>query len=611
MATGQRAFSGKTPEETLSAVMEKQPPSPSTLVPSLPHDLERTILRCLRKEPAKRFQTMADVRIDLAEIKEVSESSGASPTLTSRPRLRWLAVAAASAVIGVAVAAWYFWPQRHEAAPMHVVPLTTMTGHAMWPSFSPDGQQVVFGWQPDGQHNSSIYVKLIGVDDMRRLTADPANDRNPIWSPDGRQIAFLRDGPHDTAIHLVSPLGGGLRKVSDFRVHGLAPIAWSPDSRYLAASGSVRSSDKPSDVGIYLIPLDHGDPRLITAPHLQCDTPAWSPDGHGLAYVSREGGATLDVVTLDSTFTATGPPRRLVPHVSDWIFGMTWSRDGRQVIYSDQQAAGVTSLWRVHTDGGTPPERIEITGPGALWPAIGPSTDRLVFSRDLGVVVPYRFEAGQPSRPLLTSSPYAGSLDYSPDGHRVTYCANSGGTMEIWTARADGSTPLQLTRGPGRWQCSPRWSPDGRQIAFDSQGNDYQWHIWTIAADGGGAPRRVSSDSGNVPTWSRDGQWIYYSGKNADLWRIQVADGRKQQLTHEGNAVLATESADGKTFVYQERSSLLTMPVAGGPSHQIVPRVGLGRLDHAACDLLRDVRHAIRLGLLRSGAACTQSFNWR
>ena len=252
---------------------------------------------------------------------------------------------------------------------------------------------------------------------------------------------------------------------------------------------------------------------------------------------------------------------------------MTWSRDGRQVIYSALEA-GSTSLWRVHADGGTPPERIEIAGIDAAWPVVAPSADRLAFSRNLGANVPYRFEAGRPSRPLLTSSLFEGQIDFSPDGHRIAYCATSGEAMEVWTAGADGSTPLQLTHGPGRWQCSPHWSPDGRQIAFDSQGNDYERHIWTIAAEGG-APRQVTSDSGIVPTWSRDGQRIYYSsgknGKDFDLWRIQVADGRKQQLTHEGPAVLASESADGKTFVYQGRSALLAMPLAGGPSRQIVP----------------------------------------
>jgi len=413
-------------------------------------------------------------------------------------------------------------------------------------------------------------VKLIGLEDMRRLTSDPAIDRNPSWSPDGRQIAFVRDGPQSAAIHVVSPLGGGERRVSDFRVSGAAPISWSPDSRYLAASGVERSDAGPSDVGIYLIPLDGGDVRRITPPRLPCDNPALSPDGRELAYVTREAGAALDVVTLDSTFSATGPPRRLVPHVTDWTWGMTWSRDGGQVIYSAQEA-GITSLWRVHTDGGTPPERIEVAGTDASWPAIAPSADRLAFSRDLAAHVPYQFEAGQLSRPLLASSQFEGDIDFSPDGHRVTYCANAGEAMEIWTAGADGSTPLQLTRGPGRWQCSPHWSPDGRQIAFDSQGNDYQWHIWTIAADGGGAPRQVTSDSGNVPTWSRDSQRIYYSDRNSHLWRIQLADGQKEQLTHEGDAALARESADGKTFVYQGGGGLRTMPMAGGPSRQIVP----------------------------------------
>ena len=150
---------------------------------------------------------------------------------------------------------------------MHIMPLSTMPGHALWPSFSPDGQQVAFAWEPEGQNDFDIYVKLVGLNDMRRLTSGPANDHNPSWSPDGRQIAFVRDGPQDAAIHVVSPLGGGERRVSDFRVYGVfaeTPIAWSPDSRYLVASGMARSDAVPSDVGIYLIPLDHGDPRLIT-----------------------------------------------------------------------------------------------------------------------------------------------------------------------------------------------------------------------------------------------------------------------------------------------------------------------------------------------------------
>jgi Tol biopolymer transport system component len=146
---------------------------------------------------------------------------------------------------------------------------------------------------------------------------------------------------------------------------------------------------------------------------------------------------------------------------------------------------------------------------------------------------------------------------------------------EVWTAGADGSTPQQLTHGPGRWQGSPHWSPDGRQVAFDSLAADGSWHIWTIAADGG-VPRQVTTDQGsqNVPTWSRDGDWIYYSweqNKSRDTWRIRPADGRKQRLTPAGSRLDAHESPDGKRLIYGgPNRSLFEVPLAGGPPHQIV-----------------------------------------
>jgi eukaryotic-like serine/threonine-protein kinase len=563
MATGQRAFSGKTPAETLSAVMEKQPAAPTTLVPSLPHDLERTILRCLRKDPAKRFQTMADVRIDLAEIKEESDSSGASPTPLPRPRLLWRAVAAASVLVGVAVAAWYVWPQRpHEAAPMHVVPLTTMTGHAMFSSFSPDGQQVAFAWQPEGQDNFDVYVKLVGLDDIRRLTTDPANDDFPTWSPDGRQIAFVRGN----TIRLVSPVSGGERKLNDLAVAS-SPMAWSPDGRYIAAT----KEEPTGDPRIYLLPTDGSEPRPLTRPGLACDTPAFAPDGRRVAYVSCKG--TIDVIDLDTGLTPTGSPRMLTTHAVPFVVGMIWSPDGSSVIYGAFDAGGFW-LWRLRVNGGTP-ERIEVAGDKATWPAVAPSRNRLAFSRHLGASSLYRFQPDRPSQPLATSTLLDGGLDFAPDGTRIAYCAKS----EVWIAGADGSAPQQLTRGPGSWQCSPHWSPDGQRVAFDSEAADGLWHIWTIAADGG-VPRQVTLDEGNqnAPSWSQDGQWIYYSwAKGAaatarrDIWRIHLADGRKEQVTFEGRVLAAREAADGKSLLYSSLGGVSAVPLTGGSPHQIVP----------------------------------------
>ena len=571
MVTGQRAFSGKTPAQTLSAVMQSQPTPPATLVPSLPHDLERTILRCLRKDPAKRFQTMADLRVDLAEIKEESGSGGASPTPIPRPRLRWLAAVATSALVVVAVAASYFWPQRRpEAAPMQVAPLTAMTGHSLWTTFSPDGQQVAFAWRPEGQDNFDIYVKLVGLQDVRRLTADPANDVLPSWSPDGRQIAFVREGTQSNTVRVVSAIGGGERKLSDLHEEG--PIAWSPDGRYVAAGGYGENGRPDTARTIYLLPVTGGEPRPIMPPGA-CHSPAFSPDGRRVAYVSCKG--TLQVLDLDTQWTPTGSPRTLTPQANAFFWGITWSHDGTSVIYS--AGAGAPSLWRVRINGGTAPERIDVAGASAFWPAIAPSGNRLAFTRDLNASSPYRFQADRPSRPLLPSSLFADQLDFSPDGQRIAYCVNSGDAAEIWTVGADGSTPLQLTHGPGRWQCSPHWSPDGQQVAFDSESADGSWHVWTIPAESG-VPRLVTTDTGNqnVPSWSRDGRWIYYSWEQGfqsrDIWRIHLADGRKERLTSEGGVLAAHETADGRSVIYTSSlGALRAVPLAGGAPHQVVP----------------------------------------
>ena len=146
--------------------------------------------------------------------------------------------------------------------------------------------------------------------------------------------------------------------------------------------------------------------------------------------------------------------------------------------------------------------------------------------------------------------------------------------MHVWVANADGSSPEQLTHGPGPYQCLPSWSPDGRRIAFESGGEHA--HIWTVDSEGG-TPQQITNDPGDqmAPTWSRDGEWIYFSWSRTDdrdIWRTRVRTGLKERVTR-GGGFIAHESADGATLLYIPKaveSPLVAQPLAGGAPHPVI-----------------------------------------
>lgn len=206
MVTGRRPFGGGSTAEMLAALLKAPPQPPSEVVADLPKELERIILRCLRKEPERRFQHMTDLKVELQEVKEESDSAAVAPARAQagRRRAAWAVGGLAALLIASATAAWLWRSRGAPLPPPRVVPLTALQGDETFPTFSPDGQQVAFSWNGEKADNRDIYVKMIGSSELHRLTTDPAPDSFPAWSPDGRRIAFVRRG----AIHSISPLGG-------------------------------------------------------------------------------------------------------------------------------------------------------------------------------------------------------------------------------------------------------------------------------------------------------------------------------------------------------------------------------------------------------------------
>ena len=253
------------------------------------------------------------------------------------------------------------------------------------------------------------------------------------------------------------------------------------------------------------------------------------------------------------------------------------------MIFGTEDNAFLNYLWRVAADGSRAPERIEVAGLGASWPATVFSRDRLAFVRNSGDVDLYRFVAGRPPEVVAASSFREEEAALSADGRRLAFTSTrSADAIQIWVSGADGSDPQQLTRGE-HMRGSPSWSPDARQLAFDSYDEDSHYHIWIMDADGANR-RQVTADPGdqNRPTWSRDGQWIYFSwgqGNQRDIWRMHPAGGLKERVTRGGAGDLGEESADGTRLLYQPKEAdgpLMALPLNGGAPQQLLACVSAG-----------------------------------
>jgi Tol biopolymer transport system component/DNA-binding winged helix-turn-helix (wHTH) protein len=505
-------------------------------------------------------------------------------------RRRRTAITIGGVVLIGAVGAAAYWVLRpREASAPYIVQLRAER-LVESSSFSPDGNQVAYSAPGDDGGYPDIWVNIVGEAETHRLTTDRAFfDTWPAWAPDGKQIAFVRfpSGGGPGSVYVVSPLGGVERQLLDFAVRGTS-LSWSPDGRWLAAAQGAPPTS-PFGTGIYLIPTAGGESRQVTFPNGSSfhTAPAFSPDGSALAYASCQGpeGSLCYVWTLslDAEARPHGAPRRLTQQGAP-TSTLAWTRDGGFIIYGADWAAGAR-LWRVRADGSAAPEREELAGPGVFNPSTVPCCDRLAYVRDVGAGSIYRFEPGVGAAPLIRSAFFDGNAHYSPDGRRIAFSSDRADERpEVWLANADGTAVTRLTRGPGRHQGSPRWSPDGRAIAFDSQAGDGRWDIWTIGIDGSGL-RQITRDKAdeNMPSWSHDGQFLYYGSNRTgryEIWRVPASGGTEEQVTH-GGGFLPFESRDGRTLYYLRRTGgeLLARPTAGGEERLIVPCVD--RWDYA------------------------------
>jgi len=470
----------------------------------------------------------------------------------------------------------YFKPVRSTGAgaPINVVPLTTYTGRESQPAFSPDGNQIAFIWSGAKDDNTDVYVRLVDGGNWVRLTDDPGDDVNPVWSPDGRTIAFYRSSPDGDGIFLVPALGGAERKLTGvwanrFGFGSHTWIHWSPDGNWLVVSDKT-SAEEP--FSLFLLSPETGEKRRVTSPPASvvgdC-SPAFSPDGKRLAFV-RVISALVGEIYLVSV--NGGEPKRLTFNGAG-VSNLAWAPNGREIVFASR-LGGKNRLYRIPVEGGAA-EWLAATGSEAQYPAFSRDGSRLAWRQNTSDEDIFRLalksgsENVPPVASLIVSTALEASPRYSPDGKRIAFVSNRSGSDEIWVCGSDGENPIRLTSFRGPLAGSPSWSPDGKQIVFDCrpEGNA---DIYVVSAEGG-QPRRLTTDPAEdiVPSWSRDGRWIYFTSNRSgrlQIWKMPAGEGDAAQMTRQGGFE-PMESPDGRWLYFtQDRgsSSIWRMPTAGG-----------------------------------------------
>ena len=594
IATGRRAFPGDSQASVLASVLKDEPKPSHELRAELPADFARIVHRCLRKDPNRRVQSMADLRAAIDELRDelasgkvLISASSMAPVVVQKSSARpWMMASTAAFAAVIALVAFIWWP-RAPSPPandeqLRPVPLTTYAGNERAGGFSPDGNQIVFSWDGEDRNNSDIYVKLVGPGSPLRLTTDPAADDTPRWSPDGRWIAFLRGRAPMAELILIPALGGAERVVATIypRVSILpyVDIDWA-DSKHILIAGGLKRGEASN---LHRVNVESGE--ISTLLTVEEDSNGFfsldvSPDGKRLAVVRDVSGSeAIEIYAIGPDFKL-GPARRRNTAAGDGI-DVRWSSDSRDLLFRPT-VNNPMPLFRLNSETGATSPMLWL-GAGATAPVVSPTGNRLVFTRDARDTNIWRVTLG--SRPLAmeriaVSSFREAAPRYSPDGKRIAFHSTRGGTVQIWVANADGSNAVELTSmDPMATTASPAWSPDSKWIVFDSNdGGGY--HLYVVASSGGKPRALTTGNSRNFTgSFSLDGKWIYFAsdrdGPRA-IYRVPFEGGEPQRVG--GQSASGPQlSPDGRWLYFVDAegvSGLWRMPIGGGTPTQLLTDV--------------------------------------
>jgi Tol biopolymer transport system component/DNA-binding winged helix-turn-helix (wHTH) protein len=530
--------------------------------------------------PRRGYRFMADVDSRVADARESTPADAparlpATPPSVSAQRI--LIGVLSLLILAAGFLGYRALSNRAKSTPagtafskMRITQLTSMPGQYWDPAFSPDGRQIAYFWDGEDRVKGDLYVQLVGGANPLRLTHTIAGFICCAdWSPDGQQIVFARCDDHGGSIITIPALGGSERKLTDVVCleYRVGFPQWTADGKSLVLIDSCTPAALP---GIVIFSLQTGEKRCLDSPPPgDMDVgPVLSPDRKTVAF-QRWATSVAEIYTVA---ISGGNLRQLTNEAFDNLpLWLMWSPDGKYIVFEPTR----DRIARIPASGGP----LEFK---AVYPKIGVMSRehrRLAYIEPAQVwilnSVVWRAKLANAggrvvaqNRILVSATGGNSSAQLSSDERRLVFESGRNGADQLWRSNADGSDPLQLTffeLGSGG---TPRWSPDGKWIAFDYHSAGPS-QIFLVDSEGRNLHVLVSDTYKNcVPSWSRDGKAVYFASQrtgNNQVWRHELSTGKEAQVTQHGGFA-AFESYDAKWLYYSkyEGGGIWKMPAGGG-----------------------------------------------
>jgi len=529
MVTGQRAFGRDTAPETMAAIIRDDIEPISSISPGIPGPLRWIIERCLAKDPADRYQSTRDLARDIQNLNdhltELTTSGESLATFThAKPRSRWLTrtlIVLSLIVVGIIA---YRLGRTPPPKPL-VFRTLTYSGSDSSPAVSPNGQLVAFRSDRDGKRR--IWLKQLRGGNEVAITE--GQDDFPRFSPEGSLLLFIRNQGTTTSLFRVPVLGGEPRKVVD----NACSADWSPDGKQIVFIRWNPGKVGPDSQFLTVNPDGSGIAELAVVPNRQLSSVRWSPDGRYLVatviiqgnYGSRDAVLLIDVQTkkmkwILSTYNAptsavwSGLKNHIAYFIPETGVALFQLRGASTLFLHDVETGKREPVFWAQSAG----DIMDILDNGKIVMHSASLRENLRH-------IPLNEAATTGGSEWLTRGNSANRQPvYSADGSRILFSSNMSGSLDLWEVTSESRSLRRITDDVAEdWD--PTYSPDGKYILWSSNRNGH-FEIWLANSDGSGS-RQVTNDGVDAenPEMTKDEKWILYNSYHPSpdkrgVWKI-------------------------------------------------------------------------------------------